>query len=504
MGVQFNQIPANLRVPLFYAEVNAGQNPYQSLSRTLVIGQKTAAGSAPADAPVILNGDATALFGAGSMLTEMAVWARQNHELGEIWALPVADPAGVAQTWTITIAAGIAGSAGTITVSIGGENVQVAVLTTDTNASVATALAAAINAGYTKFGRPMSFPVTASAATNVVTLTARNMGVLGATIGVHKDLVGDEGPLQTHLTIASGTAGTGTPSLATALANLGDMEFDWIIAPYADATTLNTIRDFLSESGGRWSPLKQIYGHYVSVLFDTYANLITLGSGRNDPNVSIMGVVNSPSPVWRWAAAFGAAIAKDKNLGAEVDQAYTISRPVHTLPLVGILPPKVRADQWDITERQSLYNNGIAGYSVGIDGTVRIDRAVTTYRTNVHGQPDITWLDVETRAQMVYIVRYLRQRVTQVFGRVALADDDPGQNTAVATPKKIRAELIAAYKELELGGIVEKTDLFARFLVVERSSDPNRVNVYLPVDVVNQLRVFAVNATTFLTYPAAA
>jgi len=54
------------------------------------------------------------------------------------------------------------------------------------------------------------------------------------------------------------------------------------------------------------------YGHYLTVMFDTYANLASFGTGRNDPNVSLMGVVDSPSSPWRWAAAYGARIAGDK------------------------------------------------------------------------------------------------------------------------------------------------------------------------------------------------
>src|ERR1700675_4581937 len=105
MPVAFNSIPANLRVPLFYAEVNAGQSPYHGPSRTLLIGQMTSTGSAAANTPIILSGDPQPLVGVGSMLAEMAIWARQNNPFGEIWMLPIADPAGVAQTFTCTVAA---------------------------------------------------------------------------------------------------------------------------------------------------------------------------------------------------------------------------------------------------------------------------------------------------------------------------------------------------------------------------------------------------------------
>jgi len=495
MPVLFNSIPANLRVPLFYAEVNAGQSPYQGPSRTLLIGQKTADGSAPANSPIILSGDPQPLVGAGSMLAEMAIWARQNHRFGEIWMLPLADPAGTAQTHTLTIASGILGSAGVLTVYIGGEKVQIAVLPTDTNATVAANLSAAINQGYWKFERQLSFPVIASVNTNVVTLTARNLGALAAKQSILKDLVGDEGLLQQYLTIAAGTAGTGVPALGAALAALGDQEFDFICAPYADTTSLDTIKDYLA---ARWSPMQQLYGHYFTAAFDSFANLAALGAGRNDPSVSIMGVVDSPSSPWRWAAAYGARIAADKNLGGEVDQAYRISMPVQTLDLVGIKPPQNRINWFGITQRNTLYQDGISGFKAQIDGTVQLDRVVTTYRLNASGQPDITWLDVETRLQMVYFVRYMRQRITQKYGRCALANDNPKANPGIVTAKILKAEIVHVYVELENAGLVENSDAFADALLVERSADPNRVNAYVPGDVVNQFRVFAMNATTFL------
>lgn len=503
MSVQFSQIPANLRVPLFYAEINSGQSPYQGPSRLLLIGQRLNAGSAQANVPVIFDGDAQALGGAGSMIAEMALWARQNHPFGEIWILPVADPAGNAATQTVTISNGIEGKSGSLQLYIGGEKIEIAVAATDTDDDVATNLAAAINQGYFKFNRALSFPVSASAATNVVTLTARHVGLLGNKIAVDKDLVGDEGALQQYVTIAAGTAGTGTPALGTALAALGDIEFDYIASPYSDTTSLDTIKDFLGNVSGRWAPIQQLYGHHITALFDTYANLASFGSGRNDPNASIMGVVNSPSPPWRWAAAIGGAIAKDKNLGGEVDQAYRISQPVQTLELVGIKAPKSRVNWFSIQQRNVLYQDGIAGFKVAVDGTVALDRVVTTYRLNSFNQPDITWLDIETRLQMVYFVRYMRQRITQKYGRMALADDNPSNNPGIVTPKILKAECVHAYKELETGGLVENSGIFAQSLVVERSNDPNRVNAYLPVNTVNAFRVFAANATTFLQYPAA-
>jgi phage tail sheath gpL-like len=497
--VTFNQIPSNIRVPFAYFEINAGQSPYLAASRMLLIGQKTGAGTAPANAPIRVDGDPTVMFGAGSMLSDMALYARQGFALGEIWALPLADPGGVAAIKTVTVGVGILGSVGAVTIYIQGEPVSVAVAATDANSDVATNLSAAINKGYVKFGRALSFPVIASVAANVVSLTARNVGALGNAIAVDKDLLGNEGALAQYLTIAAPTAGTLVPSLATGLAALGDQEYDWIAAPYADTTSLNAIQAFLAD---RWSPMQQTYGNYITALFDTFGNLAAAGAARNDPNAEIMGVVESSSPPWVWAAAICAATAKAKNLGGTVDQAVEISRPLQTLELVGVKPPKSRINWFTKNQRQQLYQDGISGFTVDPDGTVRIDRLITTYQTNAAGQPDITWLDVDTRAQMVYFVRYLRQRIAQTYPRPALSADNPSNKAGIVTLAMLKAECVHVYKELERGGLVENSSLFAQSLVLEQSADPERVNAYLPVDVINQLRIFAGNVTTFLQFPA--
>lgn len=83
------------------------------------------------------------------------------------------------------------------------------------------------------------------------------------------------------------------------------------------------------------------------------------------------------------------------------------------------------------------------------------------------------------------------------YPRHKLASDGthfgPGQ--AVVTPSIIRSELIAEYQELEDQALVEDLGAFKEALVVERdANDPNRVNVLLPPNLVNQLRIFAVLA----------
>ncbi|MDQ2080478.1 phage tail sheath subtilisin-like domain-containing protein [Xanthobacteraceae bacterium Astr-EGSB] len=492
MSVGFNTIPGNVLVPLFYAEINSGGTPYVNFPRLLLVGQKTSAGTATAGmpiGPVQSEAEVIALAGAGSMLQTMYRIGRRNAPFQPIWLLPLADPAGAAAAGKISLAAN-PGVTGAGIVRIMGRRVVIQVNAADTKATVAAALVAAINA--------MGLPVTAAVnGTNTYEcdLTARHVGTAGNTIDVK--LVADEANalVPSNVTITAMAGGSGSPDLAPALANLGDDEYDWIAGPYVDTTSLDAVRDFLDGSSGRWSPTKQLYGHYVTANFGTLSANVTLGNGRNDPHVSIMASQASPTPAWEWAAALAAQAC------AHLGNAPELSRPLQTLVLDGVLPPDDRSKWWDIDDRQALYADGMSGYKVTVDGSVMIDRVTTTYQQTNAGAPDGTFRDVETMAQLMYVTRYFRSAILNRHARQALADDNPFNVSNVATPKSIKATLIHAYNDLVALGVAEKPDLFAEYVVVERDAlDANRVNAALPIDVVNQLRVFAANITAFLQY----
>ncbi|CUA90916.1 phage tail sheath subtilisin-like domain-containing protein [Chelatococcus daeguensis] len=487
--VAFNNIPGNILVPFFYAEINSGGSPYEGQSRLLLVGPKLAAGSATADVPagpIGSQADANALFGAGSVLAAMYAKARRNAPFQPIWALPLADPAGTAAEGTIVCTA--PGVTGVGVLEICGVRITLQVNAADNATTVGNSVRDAINAA--------GLPISATAATGTVTLTFRHVGTIGNDVLVRL-LTDEPNILVGHATITQLSGGTGVPDLTNALANLGDDEFDWIASPYADAVSLNTVRDFLSDTSGRWSPTKQLYGHYLTVKFDTLSGLAALGDSRNDQHVSIMGSKLASSPPWEWAAALGGQCAM------HLTDAPELSRPLQTLLLDGIKPPPSRADWWDIDDRQALYVDGISAARVGNDGLVRIDRVVTTYQETAAGAADATYRDIETMAQLMFSVRYIRTFVQNRHSRQALADDNPSNLQEITTPQDIRDTLVHAYSDLVALGVLEKADLFAQFVQVER--DPNnatRVNAYLPVDVVNQLRVFAANVTTFLQYAA--
>lgn len=486
MTIPFTNIPSNLRTPLFFAEFDNSQaNTATTTQRTLIMGQMLDEGTLPANIPVLVSSVATVAgqCGAGSMLHGQMAAYLANDIAGEIYILPLSDAGSmVAATGKITVTTQ-ASATGVISLYIAGICVKVAVVATDDVAAIATALTAAINAA-------SALPVTAVAVAAVITLTAKNKGAHGNTIDLRLNYLGSAGgettPDSLVLTFTPMTGGAGAPELDDALANLQDRTFDFIINPYTDTASLNKIKEFLSDSTGRWSYSQQLYGHSFAAQSGTYGQLTAAGELRNDQHASLLGVNGSPTPSYVWSAAYVGAIAQSLRNDP--------GRPLQTLAISGVLAPPL-ASRFTLTERNNLLHSGTSTVTVTDDGTVQVENIITTYQKNKYGAEDDSYLQIETLFLLMFVTRYLRTQVTSKFARMKLAADGtrfaPG--SAIITPNIIRAELIAQYQKLEFNGYVQDAKGFAKGLIVEKSaSNPNRVDVLWTGVLINQLRIFAV------------
>ncbi|HGF8974232.1 TPA: phage tail sheath subtilisin-like domain-containing protein [Yersinia enterocolitica] len=486
MTIPFTNIPSNLRTPLFFAEFDNSQaNTATTTQRTLIMGQMLDSSTLPADVPVLVSSVATVAgqAGAGSMLHGQMAAYLANDIAGEIYILPLSDTtAMVAATGKITVTTQ-ASATGVISLYIAGIRVQVAVVATDEVAAIATTLTAAINT-------IASLPVTAAAVDAVITLTAKNKGAHGNTLDLRLNYLGSAGgettPDSLVLTFTPMAGGAGAPELDDALANLQDRTFDFIINPYTDTASLNKIKEFLSDSTGRWSYAEQLYGHSFAAQAGTYGQLTAAGELRNDQHASLLGVNGSPTPSYIWSSAYVGAIAQSLRNDP--------GRPLQTLAISGVLAPPL-ASRFTLTERNNLLHSGISTVTVTDDGTVQVENIITTYQKNKYGAEDDSYLQIETLFLLMFVTRYLRTQVTSKFARMKLAADGtrfaPG--SAIITPNVIRAELIAQYQTLEFNGYVQDAKGFAKGLIVEKSaSNPNRVDVLWTGVLINQLRIFAV------------
>ncbi|MBQ0956929.1 phage tail sheath subtilisin-like domain-containing protein [Serratia symbiotica] len=489
MTVPFNRLPPNQRAPFFYAEFdNSMANSATTVQRTLLIGQMLATATATPGIPQKVSSDSlvAGICGNGSMLHNMMTVYLTNDPAADIWILPLSDGAsgivpasGKLQVLTAATATGV------LSIYIAGMRVQLTVVSTDDKGAVATAIAAAINGQST-------LPVIAdvdSKSSDTVNLTAKNKGWHGNSIDIRLNYQGAAGgedtPQGMTFKITPMAGGIGSPDLKAALGNLQDRTFDFIVNPYTDTTSLNVMKEFLSDSSGRWSYAQQLYGHSFGALTGTYGSLSTVGEARNNQHETLLGINGSPTPAYLWAAALTGAIA----LSLRNDP----GRPTQTLTISGVLAPPLE-DRFTLTERNNLLYSGISTYTVADDGSVQVEKTITTYQKNKYGDADDSYLNIETIFLLMFVTRFLRAQITSKFGRMKLANDGtrfaPG--APIVTPNVIRAELIAQYRTLEYNGYVQDAAAFAKTLLVERnSSNTKRIDVLWTGTLIDQLEIFA-------------
>lgn len=489
--VAFKNIPQQIRVPLFYAEVDNSQANTAAINqRALIIGPILSTGTGTPNMPVISQGvsDAKVVGGPGSVLALMTAAYRASDSFGEVWYLPIADdPEAVAAAGSINFTAA-ATAVGVLSLYIADQLVSLNVSPSLTAAQTAAALVTAITAA-------TDLPVTAAVdvtTTTKVDITAKNKGLVGNDIDIRVNYMGvSDGeviPTGLAFTILPMTGGLTNPVLTAGLANLMDNPYDFIATAFTDATSLDAVKSFLNDQTGRWSPLKQIYGHAFAGYRGTFGALTTFGVTRNNQHESVMGFNDSPTPAWVLAADMCGAIA----VSARADPGL----PLQTVALSTFSAPPA-ASQFDMTERNSLLFDGISTFTVAQDGTVALENVITTYQENAFGQPDNSYLQVETMFLLMFVLRALKTAVTSKYGRKKLAADGtrfaPGAN--IVTPSMIRADQIAKYQELEYDGYVQNSDAFAAGLIVEQdSTNPSRVNELWDGTLISGLRIFALLA----------
>lgn len=484
VGISFNSVAANLRVPFVTVEFDAtraAQGAALLTYRVLIIGQKRSTGTASANSlhRVTSAAQVLTLAGRGSLLHRQAIAFFANNQFTECWIGVLEDNgAGVAASGTLTVT-GPATATGTLHLYFGGTYVPVAVTSGDVQNTVAAAINAAINAA-------LDLPITSTVSTNVVTWTFRHKGLVGNDFDVRLNYQdGEATPAGIAVAIVAASGGTTNPTLTTLIAALGDTWYQVIIHPYTDATSLTAIEAEMSSRNG---PMRMIDGVAITSAAGSTSTLGTLGDSRNSPHGCIAGQAgeNPVTPPYEFGAAVGAVVA----LYGNEDPA----RPFQTLPLTGVLAP-AETDRFTITERNLLLFDGISTAKVEAGGVVQLERPITTYKTNAAGADDTSYLDVTTMLTILYLRYSFRARVLSKYPRHKLADDGTrfGAGQAVITPLLGKAEAVAWFEEMEALGLVEDVDQFKADLVVERNaSEPTRLDFLLPPDLINP---FIVGAT---------
>lgn len=474
----------------------SGFLPTAGLCRPLYVGQMlpgmTGDVGVPGQFYVIYSAnEAREKFGAGSVAALMAIQHFCTCPELPLYVAPLADPAtgAVAAEHTITIG-GPATASGILSMGIMDYPVAVSVIVGATADSIAIALAAEIN-------KLLDLPFTAAAVAGVVTLTAKNKGLVGNwfTAVLNPDF-GDQLPAGVTVTIANGTvAGAGVLDVSPAVAA---MSCPWDCVALGTEEE-NAVDIFLQIIRQQWLCGVQgdfRGGHLFHSKTDSAGTIAAYGRDRNNPEECVIPVRTG----YKYAGyQFAAAMASRVCCTACHDPA----RPVqYDNGVLGCLYDSAQcATVWSADEKKAFFDAGIVNWDVAFTRGVRqtalwIEEPLTTYKFNPKtGAPDGAWQRVESRYTVVKFTRELGYWYKANYSSVALVNNGTRipQGRRAISPRILQASILAWLRSSQVGITVDADDAeLERMVRVQRTNtpdncDPNRVNVLIDLDLVNQL-----------------
>lgn len=463
-NVSFEQIPGSTRDPGVYFEHNtrlAVRNLPGNPQTLRFVGQKLASGGAELATPYKFFSDAEAAdrFGYGSHLHLMTQAALKANPYTQICGIAVADSSGSqAAKGTVTFA-GTASKGGSLVLRVGYRDVRIAVDAGMTAANAAADLDAELD------NHP-EFPVSPVATEGVLELTARHKGLSGNDIKLAARF---EGVTGLAVTVVQMAGGTGSPDIGPALAAIQDAGDNLLTMPFSDAESVTKLRDHLDYVG---NGLEQRGASAMLATTGTYGTAVAQAAGINHGRLTLGWLYGSDSLSYEIAAAYAAVKAFEEDP----------ARPLNGLELKGIHAPPIQMRMGRV-EREAALHNGVTPLKVGPGERVQIVRAISTYTLNPQSILDPALLDMTTIWSVDYVRLALRQRLALRF---------PRDKRTPGVLKKIRSEIIDVLRRLEELEIVEEVAANLPGIVVEYDGqEAGRVNVRIPVDVVNGLHVIA-------------
>lgn len=485
-------LPTTL-VPGVYLEAVSDRLPTagEHVRPTLIVGQMTSAATATANVPYKITSAAAAWarFGAGSELGAACAAFLRVSPTQEIYAVGIDDAAaGTAAVGTLQVTSGPSSSGdGTIYLYIAGQLVEV----TTTASATADATATAVKNAIAAVEDSLNLPVTATVATDTVTLTARHAGTIGNQIDIRVNYLGADGgqelPDGVALTIVQPTGGATDPTLdgTTALSS-GTDEYDWIVLPWFDSTTL---ANWQAVADAYWGPTDQRMPYVITATDAARATAETAADGRNAPHETLASYYGSPTPAYEIAAAVAAVAARE--LGNRP------TAPLTGQPLTGVLAPE-RTDRAAFADFDSMLDSGLSTVYTARGGGTYVQLVRATYKTDSSGGADRAWQSVQRSAVARRILRRIKARLlrdlfdpskpyTVVSDSRQLSGDALLINSAV-----VKGVIIAEAADMVGEGLIEDLATFKAGVTVTRDlTAEGRFTASIPVDQGEPLRIVA-------------
>ncbi|RXE49214.1 phage tail sheath subtilisin-like domain-containing protein [Chromohalobacter israelensis] len=479
----YNDIPSDVRIPGVFIEFDARlANSGVWQTKLLIIGQRLAGGEKDAlSVDRVTSGEVgDRYYGRGSMLAEMLRASLDIDPYQETYAVALDDlEAGTKAKGSITVS-GTAERGGTMALYIAGYRVRVGVETGDTADTIAQALVDAI-------GDESRLPVTAQVngtTPETLDIECKWAGETGNDIHLVFNAKGERGIDGVAVEITQPSGGDGNPDIGEAIATLGDTWFNYIAMPYTDTANLD---ELAIELDRRYGPMVQMGSRAFAAYRGTHSETGTFGATLNSPHLTVMGTGPAVSPTWLWATTYAVVAAS----ALTNDPA----RPLQYLSLPGLIGPR-KSDEWAKPERNLLLYDGIATFTVADDGTVQINREITTYQVNDAGVESDAYLDIQTPETLERIRYEQISRILSKYPRHKLAEDADadlyGAGQPIMTPNVAKAEFLDMYRDFMERGWVQDYDGYAESMSASIDPDnPARLNMIDSPKLVGQYRIHA-------------
>lgn len=439
----------------------AGVTAGLTAEKLLFVGQQNG-GSAVSGAltqNILADGAEDALFGADSPIAAAIRRARRRNGETQFDAIGLADnAAGVDAAGTITVT-GAATEDGTLTVYVGSKKFNkytVAVTNADSVTVVAAAIVTAITAGTNAL-------VTAANTLGVVTLTAKNAGTFGNTIGIKVD--GAVGGVTIAVTAMS--SGATDPVLTGVFDVVGNERYQGIVWQFDK--DIAELADFLDP---RFNVSNNVLdGRGFVGITDTFANHLTTLGALNSRSVSInvdkainetnhrgAAILEIPFiKVAEFASVRALRRTSEAVLGDLViarssrdsfGGPWQNSKPYFNTPFPDLLVPDAGDSFTDVEIEQLLSAGGwVIDANRPFSGVIA-GEVVTTYKTDSAGNPDPTfgflnYVDTATAARE-YIVNNTRAKYPQyraTSGALINGVDSANEASLAAYVSELNADL---------------------------------------------------------------
>lgn len=465
--------------------VGAGANAPTGL-KVMLVACMVAAGTATAGVPVEVGDatDANAKFGARSRLAAACRAFRLIAPRARLYACPVADPAATAATAVLTFA-GPATAAGVIRLRVAGQLVREVQIPSGTTLTQAAAL---VKAALDEMSELPCTGALSGSDNEVLTLTASNTGTQGNQLRVQFEITAPGITIALNAASAAtrgkayfgsgspATAGSGNPTLTTALSAISGARYDRIGVDIDDDTLRGTVATHVDTQSGINVGNRRM-GHALCVddtVSTVQADATAIGA---NPRMVLIHQKRFHNPGCEILGAYLAAKVYGPIDGALPGEDTYRAAKANGLSLYPAILATDEEERLSSTDVNSLLASGVTviGVDPGHPGYAAVVRPVTTRTLNAQGGTSYAAHDTSKVAVPDYVADRLEAWAAANYADKNIVDDpatteEAPSNPYLIWPSAIRDDVLAILRAMEEEGLVRNVTANASAVTVTRET----------------------------------